>query len=140
MAEGWVEVLEKLQKRDVTPLRWSILRLEVRHTYWNMLAYEHDGLTETAETAKRECAACAEKLRQFFDPIPGLGPEAADACIAEEVNEARREFANDLRREQRSQERMRDPDWAALPLPAFLRTPYEWRSRRGQARGYQSRP
>jgi len=133
--ETWHHRLNQLTRDSSTPTQWTIVRLDLRATFWNLLAYEHDGLTERVEAYRHECARCADTLRQHFDPHPALGPQAADACIAEEIDAARREFAHDLEREKEGKEPTQESETARAPLPAFLRSPYEWRSKRGQRRG-----
>jgi len=83
-----------------------MLRDQLEAAFWQVLAYEHDGMIAEADWARTNCAACAARLREGYDPHPDLGPEAADAMIAWAVHYARISFASDLKME-------RFRDWRA---------------------------
>ena len=118
----WHLTLEMLIKHDRTPSPWTILSLEVQHSYWDVLAYEHDGLTEQAAEAREVFNHSVEQLRDAFDTHPGLGVRAADCVTGEAIEEARADFAAALRRE--GQPRL------------FGEGTFDWRARRGQPRAY----
>lgn len=133
MAEECKE-LPSLPHADTLPNPWAILCLKVRWTFWDVLAYEQDGMEEEASAARQECAEAAQALRSQFDPHPELGPEAADLWIALEVHAARRDFASALEEEQAWQEVFAGKE--ASPLQKFFGEPRNWRLDRGQPRLY----
>lgn len=99
IAEDYKE-LPSLPHIDMLPNSWAILCLEVRWTFWNVLAYEQDDMEEEARAARQEYAEAAQALRARFDPHPRLGPKAADLWIASEVQAARIDLARALEEEQ----------------------------------------
>ena len=78
------------------PSPWPILYQAVSATFRKVLVYEHAGMADEAEAARRECAECVRRLRARFDPDPMLGPEVADAVIAWCVRQGRERFGKDL--------------------------------------------
>ena len=116
------------------PNPWAILCLRVRWAFWDVLAYEQDGMGEEAHAARQQCAEAARVLRSQFDPHPKLGPEAADRWIASEVQEARRDFAKALGEEQAWKEVVAGKE--PTPLQAFFGEPRNWRLDRGRERRY----
>jgi hypothetical protein len=133
---SWHDRLNQVIRESPAPSQWAAIRLDVRTTFWNVLAYEHDGMAERVEAYRHECARSVEILREHFDSHPDLGPEVADACIAEEIDAARREFTHDLERE-KSEGPAEKTDLDRQRLPEFLRGSYDWRGKRGRRRGYR---
>ena len=48
--------------------------------YWNVLAFEHDGMEAEAEAARRNAADCARLLREYSDPLDD--EEASEVRVA----------------------------------------------------------
>ena len=122
MAEAWQEALLRLQARDGIPSRWSILDLEVQHGYWDVLAYEHDGMTEQAARAREAFNQSVQQLRDAYDSHPELGPDAADEMTDRAIQQAQANFAEDVRNE-------KGLNWHG-------RQRRDWRERRGRPRAY----
>lgn len=90
----------------------------VQDTYWDVLAFRHDGMEAEAQVAEQRCSLAADQLRAAFTREKWLGPDfdqAADAAIAWAVKHAEQLFAANL-----------------------SGSPYaeDWRARRGKPRGY----
>lgn len=112
MIDGrWRDAPLDLSEAPALPSLRSVLCYEVFRSYWVVLSYEHDGLTEQAETAREECAERAHELRETFDSHPGLGSGMADTLIAREVRFARESFARALQKGRRPE--------ATKPPPPF---------------------
>ena len=116
------------------PNPWSILCLRLRWAFWDVLAYEQDGMEEEAQAARQACTEAARVLRSQFDPHPKLGPEAADRWIASQMQEARRDFAKVLEQEREWKEHLAGKP--PSPLQELFGEPRNWRLERGQERRY----
>jgi hypothetical protein len=97
IAKAWDRQTPEIRSTSAAVIDFrSKLYEEVRATYWNILAHEHDSLTEEAGAARQACVKAAQQLRRSFDSHPTAGPDAADAMIAWAVHYARKDFAKDL--------------------------------------------
>jgi hypothetical protein len=97
--EPWRNAPPALPEPPGAPGPLAALRDSVEAAFWRVLAFQHDGMAAEAEAAAAQCADCATRLRQTYDPHPALGPDAADATIAWAVHYARITFASDLKLE-----------------------------------------
>ena len=97
--EKWWGVPPALPEPTAVPDPLAVLRDEVEAAVWQVLAYQHDGMTAEADAAKARSAQWAARLREAYDPHPALGPDAADAMIAWAAHYARITFASDLKME-----------------------------------------
>jgi hypothetical protein len=103
--------LLQLECRDRIPSRWSILSSEVRRSYWDVLAYQHDGITEAVASARIDFTECVQRLRDAYDVQPELGQVAADEMTDRAIQQAHADFAADLARPDWRDDRTRRPPY-----------------------------
>jgi hypothetical protein len=72
------------------------LASSVRQTFLEMLTSDHKELASQSADARRRCEQAVEALRTQFDAHPDYGPDAIDAIVQRELDNAREAFANEL--------------------------------------------